>query len=104
VPELLPALILVGGGNGLVMTPLIGAALTGVAPERSGAAGGGLTTVQQFAGAAGIAGIGTIFYSVLGAHPTRGSYVSAMTATSGVAVGLMAVTAALTLLLPRARR
>src|SRR5260370_27070893 len=49
-----------------------------VRPERAGAAAGILTTTQQFGAASGIAIVGAIFYSALGAAPARGTYVSGM--------------------------
>jgi hypothetical protein len=44
-----------------------------VRPERAGAAAGILTTTQQFGAASGIAIVGAIFYSALGAAPARGT-------------------------------
>ena len=51
------------------MPLLIGTVLTHVKPEQAGAAAGILTTTQQFGVASGIAVVGAIFYSALGAPP-----------------------------------
>jgi EmrB/QacA subfamily drug resistance transporter len=58
------ALVVVGLGNGVVLPALIGAALTGVRPAQAGAAAGVLNTTQQFASAAGVAVIGTLYFAV----------------------------------------
>ena len=72
-----------------------------VRPERAGAAAGILTTTQQFGAASGIAIVGAIFYSALGAAPARGTYVSGMVVAMSVNAGLVAIAAATTWLLPR---
>ena len=99
--DLAPATAVIGLGNGIVMPLLIGAVLTHVHPDRAGAAAGILTTSQQFGAATGIAVIGTIFYSALGAAPDRGTFVAAMVVTMTVNAALVAAVAATTLLLPR---
>jgi MFS family permease len=66
-PALLPAVMLfVGGGNGFVLPSLIGIVAARIEPSRAGAAAGVLTTTQQFAGAAGITVIGTVFFAAAG--------------------------------------
>lgn len=67
VNRLLLALLLVvnGLGQGLVMAPLIGRVLADIAPEHTGAASGALATVQQVAGAIGVAVVGIVFFSVV---------------------------------------
>jgi hypothetical protein len=70
-----------------------------VPPERAGAAAGILTTAQQFGVASGVAVIGAVFYSRLGA--TRASSVSAMEAAMAVNAVVVLASAALTTLLPR---
>jgi EmrB/QacA subfamily drug resistance transporter len=99
--DLAPATAAIGLGNGIVMPLLIGAVLTHVHPDRAGAAAGILTTSQQFGAATGIAVIGTIFYSALGAAPGRGTFVDATVVAMSVNAALVAAVAATTLLLPR---
>ncbi|GAA2775473.1 MFS transporter [Saccharopolyspora taberi] len=64
---ILPAQVLFGIGAGLVMTPSIGTALTGVAPEDSGVASALLSTAQQIGGSAGI----TLMNAVAAAAATQ---------------------------------
>ena len=52
-------------GNGFILPSLIGAALRDVPPQHAGAAAGALTTTQQFASAAGVASVGTIYFAAV---------------------------------------
>lgn len=54
-------LLLFGGGAGMIFIPLVGRAISGVAPEDSGAASGMLNVVQQVGGALGLGILVTIF-------------------------------------------
>ena len=64
--ELIAALGVVGAGNGLLLPPLLGAALVPVGAAQAGAASGLLNTAQQFANSLGVAVIGTVFFAVAG--------------------------------------
>ncbi|WP_226873502.1 MFS transporter [Microbispora sitophila] len=55
-----------GAGIGMVGAPLLSQALSGVGPGDAGSASGVLSTVQQMAGALGVALIGIVFFGVLG--------------------------------------
>ena len=99
--DLAPATVLIGLGQWIALPSLIGAVLAHVRPDRAGAAAGILTTTQQFGAASGIAVIGAVFYAALGVAPTRGTFVSGMVVAMSVAAVLVAITAAITLLLPR---
>ncbi|XVQ81952.1 hypothetical protein ACQP2K_24125 [Microbispora siamensis] len=55
-----------GAGIGMVGAPLLSQALSGVGPGSAGSASGVLSTVQQMAGALGVALIGIVFFGVLG--------------------------------------
>jgi len=92
---------LVGLGNGLVLPTLIGAVLAGIQPSHGGAAAGVLTTTQQFASAAGVAVLGAVFFSGLGPHPSRADFAGSTEAVTFLALALVLIAAALTLLLPR---
>ncbi|MEU6745324.1 MFS transporter [Spirillospora sp. NPDC046719] len=60
----LSVLLTVNGlGQGMVMAPLIGRVLAGVAAHHAGAASGVLATCQQLAGALGIAIIGIVYFN-----------------------------------------
>jgi hypothetical protein len=61
--HLLPGLILVGAGAGLVSTPLASTAVGVVHPNRAGMASGINTTFRQIGIAAGVAVLGSIFAS-----------------------------------------
>lgn len=92
------SLMLVGLGNGLVLPSLIGIALTHVRPEQAGIGSAVLSTAQQFAGAAGVAVIGTIFFEAAG--PAQ-DHLRAMEVSALINLALVAV---VTLLLGRLAR
>ena len=99
--DLAPATALIGLGQGMALPSLIGAVLQHVRPERAGAAAGILTTTQQFGAASGIAIVGAIFYSGIGASPGRGSFVTGMELAMIVDAALLAAATAVTLLLSK---
>jgi EmrB/QacA subfamily drug resistance transporter len=86
---------LAGTGNGLVIPHLIGVALVRVRPHQAGVGSGILTTAQQFAGSAGIAVIGTVFFTVASAHPATADFTRAMTWSLLIDIGLLLVVIAL---------
>lgn len=89
---IIAALVLAGAGNGLTLPRLIGIAMVRVRGARAGAGAGVLTTSQQFAGAAGVATIGTLYFALAGGaagHP------HAMTAAVTVQLALLAAVLAL---------
>jgi MFS family permease len=98
------ALTVVGAGNGIIMTAYLGAALSTVRPDQAGAASGTLNTIQQFAGTAGLAGIGAVFFRVLGSAPDHGRYVAAASTALAIDLGLVVAIGALATLLVARRR
>jgi EmrB/QacA subfamily drug resistance transporter len=71
VAVLVPGLVLVGAGMGLVLAPLAGTILQTLDPERAGAASGLISTMQNVGGALGVAITGAIFFgSVHSGYPT----------------------------------
>ncbi len=100
----LGALALVGVGNGLVLPQLVGAALVGVRPHQAGIGAGMLTTTQQFAGSAGVALIGALFFAVAGDAPTGTDYAAAMTCSALVDLALILVVVTLVAVTRRASR
>ncbi|MFJ4528012.1 MFS transporter [Streptomyces nigrescens] len=100
--ELAPALVLVGSGNGLLVTPLLNAVLGNVGPEEVGMASGVLSTGQQIGGAVGVAVVGILYYGALGgaAHHAIGAYGHALAAAVALNVALSAAISALLPLLP----
>ncbi|WET82561.1 MFS transporter [Amycolatopsis sp. QT-25] len=76
---LAPALFVVGLGQGLGVSPLIGAALKDVPEGDAGSASGVIQTLMQVGVAFGVAVIGLIFFSVLGSATDPQSYSTAFT-------------------------
>jgi EmrB/QacA subfamily drug resistance transporter len=62
---LVPGLVLVGAGMGLVLAPLASTIMQSLEPERAGAASGMLTTMQNVGNAIGVAVTGVIFFGAL---------------------------------------
>lgn len=94
-------LALIGMGNTLILPTYLGVTLAGVRPEQAGAASGTLNTMQQFAGAAGLAVIGTVFFAALGSDPHASQYAGAAATTLWIDLALVAAMTALTVLIPR---
>ncbi|MEU1479819.1 MFS transporter [Streptomyces sp. NPDC005760] len=87
---LVPGLVLVGVGTGLVSPALAGAALAAVPAERAGMAGGAVNTFRQLGYALGVAVCGTVLTSRLGetlpheaAHTLAGGGAAALRDTFG---------------------
>ncbi|WP_030166820.1 MFS transporter [Streptomyces sp. NRRL S-813] len=99
--RLIGPMVLIGLGNGLAVPALVGSVLAGVRPQQAGAAAGVLTTAQQFASAAGVAAIGSVFFGALGTPHGVGSYASAFEWVGGIGLVLVLVAAAVSLALPR---
>ncbi len=81
--HLLPALIVLGAGQGYIMTPLLNLVLGVVDEADSGMAAGVVSTVQQVGAALGVAVVGILFTSVLTEATSlsqRGQYASAFVA------------------------
>ncbi len=66
LPVLTLCLSLFGIANGVVFSSMVTAVLARVRPDQAGAASGLVTTAQQFAMAASVALLGTVFFAVLG--------------------------------------
>jgi predicted MFS family arabinose efflux permease len=92
---LVPGLLLVGAGMGLVLAPLAGTILQTLEPERAGAASGMLSTMQNVGNALGVAITGVIFFGAL-----HGGYAHAFELAVGELALLLVGVAALTRLLP----
>ncbi|MER6028989.1 MFS transporter [Streptomyces sp. NPDC001851] len=59
---LVPGLLVAGAGLGFLVVPLVNVVLSAVPGELAGGASGIFSTAQQFGGAVGAAGIGTVFF------------------------------------------
>lgn len=79
--RLIPVLIVVGAGQGFIMTPLLNLVLSFVDEAQAGMASGVISTVQQVGAALGVAVVGILFGAALAgngaATHTAGQYVSA---------------------------
>ncbi|HEX6471038.1 MAG TPA: MFS transporter [Streptosporangiaceae bacterium] len=91
LPWVSPLIALVGAGNGLVLPHLIGVALVRIRPHQAGVGSGILTTAQQFAGSAGVAIIGTVFFVVASAHAGPAGFARGMTSSLLIDSALLVV-------------
>ena len=73
--QLIPTLLLVGVGMGMVFSSLYAAVLNGVDPSHAGSASGTLSAVQQAGAAVGVALIGVVFFGQL-SHAAPKSFVA----------------------------
>ncbi|MFI6740603.1 MFS transporter [Nonomuraea sp. NPDC050451] len=99
----LPGVVVGGAGMGLTIAPLAQLTLENVPAEHAGSGSGLFNTVAQVAASTGVAVIGTIFFPLLATHtgdPARG-YGTAFVVTMWVSIALLALTAAVSFLLPR---
>ncbi|MEV5574769.1 MFS transporter [Spirillospora sp. NPDC052269] len=98
---LIGPMILIGFGNGLAVPVLAGVVLAGARPANAGAAAGVLTTIQQFASAAGVASIGAVFFTVLGDHRDVAKFAQSLEWVLGIGLVLILVAGVTSLKLPR---
>jgi EmrB/QacA subfamily drug resistance transporter len=99
--ELLPALLVLGLGMGLVFGPLFNVILAGVDDREVGSASGTLNAIQQLGNSIGVAVLATIFFSLV---EHGHSSPTAMTRTVLISAGLFVAALALSFLLPREAR
>ena len=97
---LVPGVLLVGLGFGLVVAPLFDNILAAVSDRSVGSASGVLNALQQLSGAFGVALLATLFFDALGA----GHFHHALSLTLWVEAGLCAIVLALSPLLPAKAR
>ena len=100
--SLVPAMLVYGAGQGLVMPTLTRTVLSNVSHGDVGSASGLFTTIQQIAMAVGVTVITSIFYSLLGPNPEAGRFPRATILSLLVNMLLFAVSFVLTLYLPHA--
>ncbi|MFJ5406504.1 MFS transporter [Pectobacterium punjabense] len=106
--RLIPVLIVVGAGQGFIMTPLLNLVLGFVDGPQAGMASGVISTVQQVGAALGVAVVGILFGSALatgdGAVAQAGQYVSAFVVGMLYNVGAALLVCILLLMLVRTQR
>ncbi len=99
VAKLVPGLLLIGAGMGLLIVPLTTTILSGVRAQDTGAASGALTTMQNVGAALGVAITGVIFFGAL-----HGGYAHALELSLAQLGLLLLAVAGLTRLLPAVAR
>lgn len=98
-------LLIAGIGMGMVFVPLFDIVLAGVGDHEVGSASGILQALQQLGMSVGVAGLGTLFFGLLGAHVDRAAdFVAASEPTILVTVALLAAAFAIGFLLPKHAR
>lgn len=88
--------LLCGLGMGLVVAPLFGFVLAGVADDEVGSASGVLNALQQLGAAVGVAVLGTVFFSVLAGS----GFLAGIERVLWVEAGLLVAAGVLALSLP----
>jgi EmrB/QacA subfamily drug resistance transporter len=105
--ELIPALVMIGVGQGLLITPLINMILSNVSASDAGAASGLVSTMQQVGGALGVAIVGILFFGALElAGPTTSdarAYADAFTVALIYEISAAAAATVLLVWLPSAK-
>ncbi len=99
IVQLVPGLVLIGAGMGLVLVPLTTTILSSVDTRHAGGASGAVTTMQNVGGALGVAITGVIFFGAL-----HGGYAHALELSLAELGALLVAVAALTRLLPATPR
>jgi EmrB/QacA subfamily drug resistance transporter len=99
IVPLVPGLVVIGAGMGLLLVPLTTTILSSVDTRHAGGASGAVTTVQNVGGALGVAITGVVFFGAL-----HGGYAHALELSLGELGALLLAVAALTRLLPATPR
>lgn len=102
--DLLAPMIVGGAGMGMVFVPLFDIVMGHVRPAEMGSAAGVLQAVNALGMAVGVAGIGAVFFALLGPAPRPGSFIPTAEWTLLATVALLALAFALTFRLPRRAR
>ncbi|MFF4597535.1 MFS transporter [Amycolatopsis sp. NPDC001319] len=98
--QLAPALLVTGLGSGLLFVPLFDFVLGDATTEEVGTGAGVLNAAQQFAGALGVAALGTVFFARVG-PPSAASYLSAAELVFGLCAGVYVLVLLLVRFLPK---
>lgn len=98
--QLAPSLFLTGFDAGLMFVPLFDFILGGATTEEVGTGAGILNAVQQFAGAIGVAALGTVFFARAATGSTH-AYFEAAELVFGICAALYLLALVLVGLLPK---
>jgi len=104
VAHLVPTLIVIGGAQAMIMTPLLNLVLGFVEERQAGMASGVISTLQQVGAALGVAAVGILFGATLGAGQEGQATRYAAAFVSGMTYNLAAALVATILLVSMARR
>jgi EmrB/QacA subfamily drug resistance transporter len=99
--DLLAPTLLGGVGMGLVFVPMFDIVLAGVRPHEVGSASGVLQSAQMLGMSVGIAGLGALFFGLVGSSHDPQQFVDAAELTGIASVALLACAFALGARLPR---
>ncbi|MBB3810671.1 MFS transporter [Pseudochelatococcus contaminans] len=99
VAGLIPALIVIGGAQAMIMTPLLNLVLGFVAERQAGMASGVISTLQQIGAALGVAAVGILFGLALAAEADGHAALYAWAFVSGMSYNVIAAVIAAILLL-----
>ncbi len=103
--DLLAPMIVGGIGMGMVFVPLFDIVMAAVEPHEMGSASGVLQTVNSLGMSLGVAGLGAIFFGLLGGHAARPqSFVGPAGWTALATIALLALAFAVAFWLPRRAR
>lgn len=102
--RLMPVLLVLGAGQGLIMTPLLNLVLGFVDERRAGMASGVISTLQQVGAALGVAAVGILFGGVVAGDSSAGAGAYAAGFSRAMLYNLAAATCAAALLVALARR
>lgn len=103
--DLLAPMIVGGIGMGMVFVPLFDIVMAAVEPHEMGSASGVLQTVNALGMSLGVAGLGAIFFGLLGGHRSRQlTYAGAAGWTALATVALLAFAFVIAFWLPRRAR
>jgi predicted MFS family arabinose efflux permease len=100
VLEVMPLLLVYGGGQGLVFPALVAMTLSRVPSADAGSASGVLATVPQVAFSVGVAVIGSVFFAALGSEAGGRAHAGALGAALVCNIALLALTFTLAFRLP----
>ncbi|MCM2506050.1 MFS transporter [Aureimonas altamirensis] len=99
VAHLIPALIVIGGAQAMIMTPLLNLVLGFVEERQAGMASGVISTLQQVGAALGVAAVGILFGAALDAGSDGQAALYATAFVSGMSYNVVAAVIAAILLL-----
>jgi EmrB/QacA subfamily drug resistance transporter len=93
-----------GIGMGMIFVPLFDIIMGDIRDHEVGSASGLLESLQQMGASLGVAALGTVFFSAIGARPQIADFLSASRQVTLIAIGLTVLAFALGFLLPQRAR